>query len=136
MNFWISVEKSSLSLCREYAQARHWRRVQRDPVAQPCPGVSLIVREAHQPLDWQEQELSLQEFIIPGYSRIVCTSPSLRQVRTFGRRRLKDKSSRPWVPSLFFFFFKLETCILIWWLEFLVMCLYYMQKVFISQEEF
>jgi hypothetical protein len=54
----------------------------------------------HQLFDWQEQELSLQEFIIPGYSRIVCTSPSLRQVRTFGRRRLKDKSSRPWVLSL------------------------------------
>ena len=41
--------------------------------------------------------------MIPGYSRIVCTSPSLRQVRAFGRRRLKDKSSSLGFPTFFFF---------------------------------
>lgn len=66
-----------------------------DPAASPassCPHHSLAVG-AHQLFDWQEQERSLQEFIIPGYSRTVCTSLSLRQVRTLAKRRSKDKAA-------------------------------------------
>lgn len=72
------------------------------PAASParsCPHHSLAVG-AHQLFDWQEQERSLQEFIIPGYSRTVhFTKPQTGQ-DTRKEKVERQSSSRPWVLSL------------------------------------